>query len=196
MPLYAAVPSWRIIFGLSYAAWALFEMWVWSRDRRKVAGARKDKGSLYALIFLLVLGVFTAFMAPYHLPFGRIHLPGLPVFVLAIVLIWAGIAFRLWAILTLGRFFRYTVTVQDDHRLITSGPYRRLRHPSYTGALLTLMGIGLAQGNWVSLMSVIVFSLLAYGWRIRVEEQALAERFSQDFFQQRARSWAVLPFIW
>jgi len=115
---------------------------------------------------------------------------------LAAMLIWAGLAFRFWAILTLGRFFRVTVLMHDEHRLVTKGPYRLLRHPSYTGSLMTLFGIGLFMNNWISLLAVFAGSLAGYGIRIRVEERALAVRFGDAFARQRARSWAVIPFVW
>src|ERR1041385_7191828 len=57
------------------------------------------------------------------------------------VFIWCGIALRLWSILTLGKFFRVTLTVQESHHVVTDGPYKYLRHPSYTGLLLALIGI-------------------------------------------------------
>ena len=74
-----------------------------------------------------------------------------------------GVAFRLWAVLSLGRFFRVAVTTQDDHRLIERGPYRRLRHPSYTGALVTLFGFGLTIGNWLSLAAAVLPPLAVDG---------------------------------
>lgn len=113
-----------------------------------------------------------------------------------IVLIWGGIALRLWAVRTLGRFFRVTVTVQDDHRLVDPGPYRRLRNPSYTGALITMAGVGLAIGNWLSLAAMALIPMLGFGWRIRVEEASLAARFGADYESYRGRRWALIPFVW
>ena len=86
--------------------------------------------------------------------------------------------------------------IQDDHRLITSGPYRRLRNPSYTGGLLTFVGIGLALGNWLSLAAAAGALLVAYGWRIRAEEKALRERFGQAYADCMRRSWALIPLLW
>lgn len=68
----------------------------------------------------------------------------------------AGLALRLWAVVTLGRFFKVTVSIQDHHRVIRSGPYRVLRHPSYTGLLLLLGGLGLALGTWLGLAAIVV----------------------------------------
>jgi protein-S-isoprenylcysteine O-methyltransferase Ste14 len=129
MPLFAIHPLWRLIFWISYLAWALFEIWVFSRDRRAVRGQNADGGSLPAIVLLLLIGIFTAFGAPYVLRLGRMHLPQSPIFGVAILLVWSGMVLRLWAILTLGNFFRTSVVVQDEHRLVVAGPYRLLRHP-------------------------------------------------------------------
>jgi protein-S-isoprenylcysteine O-methyltransferase len=190
------IPFWRAIFWVSYAAWALFEFWVFSRDRRAVKGRREDGGSLFAIIILIAMAVFIAFLSPWFAPWARIAWRNPLVPAIATLMIWSGIALRLWAILTLGRFFRVTVTIQDGHRLVTDGPYRLLRHPSYTGALVTISGIGLFMNNWLSLLGAFTFALIAYAVRIRIEERALTERFGAAFRQQRARCWALIPFVW
>jgi protein-S-isoprenylcysteine O-methyltransferase len=103
-------------------------------------------------------------------------------------------ALRLWAVLALGRFFRITVLVQDQHRLVDTGPYRLLRHPAYTGRLLTMIGLGLAMRNWLSL-AAIVLVLLADAYRIRVEEQALRARFGESYERYAASRWRLVPFL-
>jgi protein-S-isoprenylcysteine O-methyltransferase len=190
------LPLWRSIFWISYAAWVLFEIWVTSRDRRAVQGRRADSGSLFAIIALIILAIVVAFCGPWLAPWARIAVRNAVVPAVATLMIWGGMAFRLWAIQTLGRFFRLTVTIQDQHRLVTDGPYRVLRHPAYTGAIVTIAGIGLFMNNWVSFLGAFAVALIAYGIRIRVEERALGARFGEVFRAQRARSWAVIPFIW
>ena len=185
-----------LLFWLSYSAWCALEIWVFSRDRRAVAGEKRDRGSLYALIAALIIGIWMAFSAPHLAPFARIPLSRLLMIRCGVVLMWLGIALRLWAILTLGRFFRTSVFVLDEHRLITTGPYRLLRHPAYSGTLLTLAGIGMAMDNWISLLGILLGGLIGYGWRIRVEERALRQRFGASFDQNCERTWAILPFVW
>lgn len=187
---------WRELFWISYVAWGLFEFWVFSRDRRAVSGQKQDGGTIFAVIGLIMAAIFIAFWGQFLAPGARIALRKPVIPAIAALLMWGGMAFRLWAILTLGRFFRTTVTVQDDHRLVTSGPYRVLRHPAYTGAIVTIAGIGLFMNNWVSFLGAFLFGLMAYVLRIQVEERALAGRFGDTFAAQRARSWAVFPFIW
>jgi protein-S-isoprenylcysteine O-methyltransferase len=120
----------------------------------------------------------------------------MPVFQIAMAMMWIGMALRLWAVLTLGRHFRTAVRILDDHKLVTRGPYRVLRHPSYTGDLLTVSGIGLAMGNWLSLAVIFGCVFLAYALRILIEEAALRARFGDEFKAYRKRTWAVIPPVW
>ena len=193
---FAAAPWLRLLFWLSFASWLAIELAIWARDRAKVKGRREDRFSMLAIGASIWLGSALAFNAPRLWPFAWIGAPPLLLGGAGIVLIWAGIAFRLWAVRTLGRFFRVTVTVQDDHRLVGTGPYARLRNPSYTGALITMTGVGLALGNWLSLAAMALIPILGFGWRIRVEEASLAARFGADYEAYRRRRWALVPPIW
>jgi protein-S-isoprenylcysteine O-methyltransferase len=193
--LFNEQPLWPAIFWLSYAAWFALEIWLFSRDRRG-SGEKSDRGSRSAIIFFMTLGNTIAFMAPGFAPFARIALPPQAVFNTAMGLLWAGMFLRLWAVLVLGRFFHTEVLVRDDHRLVTAGPYRVLRHPSYSGGLLIVAGIGLAMGNWVSTFGVSLCAMIAYAWRILVEEKALRARFGATFEEHRRRTWAIIPFVW
>ena len=194
--LYAMDPQTRQTFWISYIAWCLLEVWIFSRDRRAASGKGKDYGSVFVNIVLIAAGNTVAFMAPFVWPWAHIALPPMPVFQTAIAMIWIGMALRLWAVLTLGRHFRTAVRILDDHKLVTSGPYRVLRHPSYTGGLLTLSGIGLAMGNWLSLAGIFGCVFVAYGLRILIEETALRARFGEEFKAYRKRTWAFIPPLW
>lgn len=189
-------PVWFALFQASVVAWVLLEVWIFGRDRRAVRGERADRGSLWGMIALIGGGVFVAFSAVRGAPGARIE--GLQPWGLAVgvALMWLGIALRSWAVLTLGAFFRVKVVLHDQHRLVTAGPYARLRHPSYTGAILTMLGAGLALGNWVSLAAISVGAVLAFGLRIRVEEAALRSRFGPEWAAFAAHRWALIPFVW
>ncbi len=121
-PLFAQRPLWSGLFWAGYWAWILFETWVFARDRRAARGQRSDRGSLPVILGLVAVGVALAFTAPGFAPRARIAAAPAAVFGAAMALLWAGMALRLWAILTLGRFFRIAVFVQDGHRLVTFRP--------------------------------------------------------------------------
>jgi len=68
-----------------------------------------------------------------------------------LIVMWLGLAIRIWAIAVLGNAFRTTVEVDPGQRVVSTGPYEWVRHPSYTGLLLIVSGFGLAEGNWLAL---------------------------------------------
>src|SRR5207344_2501043 len=112
-------PLWAQLFWVSFAAMILQEWWILSRDRRSVKGQKRDAGSFLGLVVFMNAGYAGAFAIPWLTSYG--HIPVRPdlMFFTAIGLLWFGVLFRLWSVLTLGRFFRTSVTVHDDHRLIT-----------------------------------------------------------------------------
>jgi len=184
------------LFEVSYVAWIAMEMWILSRDRRRFTGRVADRGSFFGFFICYWAGIGLAFFAFFRHPEWRMTVlqPGLSW--VGILMIWAGMAFRLWAVLTLGAFFRTSVVVQDGHQLVTAGPYRWLRHPAYTGAIITTTGLGLAFGNWGSLAALMLFPSLAIAFRIHVEERALTEQFGEAYRDFRKRRAAVLPVVW
>ena len=113
-----------------------------------------------------------------------------------LVVVSAGVGIRLVAMRTLRRHFTYTVGIREQHELIEQGLYRHLRHPAYLGELLIFVGIGLAFANWVSLVSLIVFPLIALGVRMNVEEEALSEHFAARYLEYRQRTWRLIPWLY
>jgi len=106
---------------------------------------------------------------------GRGHL------IAGLVVMWAGLAVRIWAILVLGRAFRTTVEVDPGQAVVDCGPYRWVRHPSYAGTLVISAGVGLTLGNWLSLAIMLLLPLAAMLRRISVEETALTEVLGQPY---------------
>jgi protein-S-isoprenylcysteine O-methyltransferase Ste14 len=190
--------GWPRAFWLSYAAFAVFEVWVWRRDRRGASGQDADRGSLRILVAIIAAGIFAAFFVAYNpaTAFARLDAWRAETRLAALVLIWTGLALRLWAILTLGTFFRRTVHLQEGHRMIITGPYRIVRNPAYLGSLLTLVGVGLGLGSWLSALVLAAAGLIAFGQRIRVEDAALTRRFGEEHVAYRKRKAALIPFVW
>ena len=83
-----------------------------------------------------------------------------------------------------------------SHRIIDDGPYRLLRHPSYAGSLLTLAGLGLALGNWLSLLAAVLGALVGFTRRMRIEEATMQARFGDAYTAYARRTWRLVPFIW
>jgi protein-S-isoprenylcysteine O-methyltransferase Ste14 len=86
--------------------------------------------------------------------------------------------------------------VSDRHVLINRGPYRLVRHPSYAGLLLALVGVGIANGSALSVLVCILAPLPAVVWRIRVEEAALTSAFGDSYRDYSRRTHRLIPGIW
>jgi protein-S-isoprenylcysteine O-methyltransferase len=196
LALYQTTPRWLAVFWLSFGATLALEYWISARDRATARGEYKDRGSIFIVVAMVWLGLFAAYFAPYVARWARIALPPAPMFWSAIALIWAGIALRIWSVLTLGKFYRLQVFILAGHQLVTSGPYRLVRHPSYAGGLLTVTGIGLAMGNWLSVAVAFLCLFVGYAMRIVIEEQALRAHFGTAFEAYKRHTWALIPLLW
>jgi protein-S-isoprenylcysteine O-methyltransferase len=173
--------------------WPLGEMVlaVGSRARRGAAKVH-DRGSLILLWVSISVGIAAALVLR-TVSVTRIQLPMPWLLCLSLMLFFAGLTMRLTAIITLGRFFTPAVTIQDQHRVVTTGLYRRLRHPSYSGLLLAFLGLAYSYGNWLSLAAVIVPITAAVLYRIHVEEAAMMETFGQEYAQYCSRTQRLIP---
>ncbi|MFZ1664891.1 MAG: isoprenylcysteine carboxylmethyltransferase family protein [Flavobacteriales bacterium] len=107
-----------------------------------------------------------------------------------------GTLFRLWAIRTLDNAFSATVQIKQGQQLITSGPYRWLRHPSYTGAWVAMFGAALLMHSYLGLVLMGPGMLLVYKRRIAVEEKALESAFADNYRTMKQHTHRLIPCIW
>jgi protein-S-isoprenylcysteine O-methyltransferase Ste14 len=87
------------------------------------------------------------------------------------------------------------VDVHSGQTVIEAGPYRHIRHPSYTGALITVIGPGLVLGNWVSILALLACISVGYAYRIHVEETALVSALGQPYQEYMTRTARLVPFV-
>ncbi|MCI4349985.1 MAG: isoprenylcysteine carboxylmethyltransferase family protein [Thermoplasmata archaeon] len=184
-----------LLLDVAVLAWFASEVWVASQVRRgsRHGGPRErsDQGS-----FLVVfVGIFVAITASNLLRGAGVGLlPGWTVAV-GLALLGTGIAVRLWAVRSLGRFFSYVVELQSEHRIVTAGPYRWLRHPSYTGVILAALGYAVIVGSWAGALVVAAGVGGVIGYRVSVEERALLARFGPEYRVYIGRTWRLFPFL-
>jgi protein-S-isoprenylcysteine O-methyltransferase len=166
-------------------------------NKRAAAGAARvqDRGSLTLLWVVIVASVTLAFNLAYLLPAAAMN-AGPVLQILGIMLFAAGLAIRWYAIVRLGRFFTVNVAIAADHRLIDTGPYRLVRHPSYTGALMAFVGLGLCLGNWASLAAIVVPIVLVFLRRMHIEEAALLQAFGDQYRDYMRRTKRLIPAIY
>jgi protein-S-isoprenylcysteine O-methyltransferase len=112
------------------------------------------------------------------------------------VVLLAGAAIRLHAIAVLANQFTSRVTICTEHKLVSSGLYRYVRHPSYLGQILILLGIGALLANVVAVLAAPLMTIIALVWRIRVEERAMSEHFGAAYQDYRKTTWRLLPLVW
>jgi protein-S-isoprenylcysteine O-methyltransferase len=125
---------------------------------------------------------------------GAIGVPAVQFAGLAVMA--AGIVVRSTAIAQLGRLHSPNVAVQADHRVVDTGLYRHVRHPSYLGAIIAFLGCAFALGNWIGVLVVMGLTVPAYLVRIREEEAALAEVLGEPYRAYQARTHRLVPGIY
>jgi len=113
---------------------------------------------------------------------------------IAVALVVAGLGFSMWARAVLADNWSGWVTVKQGHELIQSGPYRRIRHPIYTGVLLAILGSGLAAGQLRGLVALVI-TFIAIWLKLRTEERVMQREFGERYAGYKAVSWALIPYV-
>jgi len=188
-------PIFALIFWGAFASWVLPEIIASKTKRSTNSSTPRDRGSLYLIAALWWVGIAMDFSLSSLLPQAAIPWKRTALFFVGITLMLQGIVFRWYCVAVLGKYFTFDVAIQSGHILVEAGPYRYVRHPSYTGALLTLLGFGLSLGNWAGLAVLISCMGLAYAYRIPTEEAALAAALGDTYMQYRKRTWRLVPFL-
>jgi protein-S-isoprenylcysteine O-methyltransferase Ste14 len=174
------------------AAQALVEV----ATTRTPGKAEQDRRTKTILVLGMLAGLLLAVLAAQRFPGLTLPGDGWVWVVLGLALCAAGLALRVWAVASLGRFFRRDVVVQEGHAVVEDGPYRRIRHPAYAGNLLVALGVGIALANWLSIAALVVVPLLGHLPRIRVEEHALESELGEPYRRYEARTARLVPGIW
>ena len=186
------------LLGMIYLT--LFSLWITSEvfllvKRKATAGlVASDQGFTKQALVSFIFANLAAIACLAFLP--RAVFATEVTALLGLALMTWGLLLRWWAVVHLGRFFTVNVAVASDHRVVDTGPYRLIRHPSYTGLLLTCLGVGLCFGNVASLL-VIVLPILALALkRIRVEEAALASTLGEDYRAYMSHTKRLIPGVY
>jgi protein-S-isoprenylcysteine O-methyltransferase len=166
-----------------------------TRRSRSRTGTKQDRSTLRVVWLVIVVSVAAGIYVARHWPAAA--LPHARSFAFAgMVLFVAGLLLRWWAIVTLGRFFTVDVTIEKDHELVERGPFRMVRHPSYTGVLLAFTGVALSLGNWPALLVILLPISAAFIHRMNVEENALSGALGPQYIDYMRRTKRLMPFIY
>lgn len=191
-PYFAHNPVTFTIALATVIAWVVLER---VQDlRHRGGGRRQDRGSYLLLVACILAAGFIGLLST-AVPALRILGESIP-FILGVVLAWGGIILRAAAFRALGRYFTFHVETRPDQPVISTGPYRLLRHPGYTGLWLTLIGLGLICGTWIALAATVLLPAIGLTVRIRVEERALEAELGEAYVDFAATRKRLIPFVW
>ena len=179
---------------LTLAVWALVEVGVRVRETVQGKGrSSRDRGTRVLIAMTLGAAIVAALVA--RSLAAELRMPA-PLRMAGVAVMWVGLALRVWAIAALGGDFRTSVEVEPGQAVVSSGPYRWIRHPSYAGLLLLVAGFGAALGNWLSLAACVVVPLPAIVWRIHVEEAELNRVLGAAYRTYQADRARLIPRLW
>jgi len=186
-------PFYVVIFWVMFVLWQSSEF-VLNMQRRSASPTERDRKSFLVLVLAIGIAVSLAFASALLLP--TLVIPWTrSVFVVGICCVLAGTALRRYAVATLGRYFTVDVATEASQPVIDTGPYRLVRHPAYSGLLLSLVGFALALGNWASLATMLVLPSAAFTYRIAIEEAALLSTLGDPYARYMQHTWRPIPFV-
>jgi protein-S-isoprenylcysteine O-methyltransferase Ste14 len=193
-PVVAAIPAAAhgLLIG-TVVVWLVLELRQGLQQRPEATTT--DQGSRPFLRIASVLGAGGAIALSHAAPSAIIASPTATAWA-GLVVLWSGIALRAWSFHTLGRYFTFTVQTSHDQPVITDGPYRFVRHPSYAAILIAMIGIGLLINNWASLVVLTAAVTCGLVFRIRIEERALLEDVGDGYRRYAATHKRLIPYIW
>ena len=185
------------IFQVVFIFYLISEMLIWSftfwnSGRQLGEKQNGDKGSYLLIVTgsvsIIVLNLFC-----------RKHLP----FILPILFFWIGVFFiiigvflRAYSVWTLRNFFTLSVKVNSRQEIIQVGPYKYLRHPAYSGSILSLIGIAISFRSFVGIIGTLIIITIVYGYRITIEEKILEKNFKGTYSEYKNKTNKIIPFIW
>ncbi len=196
MPSLFTDPRYLTVFLIVFVVWATPDVCETITRRAKGDALRVvDGGSLWLFRVALALALLTAGLLAHLRPEGTLpgHRPWL--FALGAAAVLAGLALRRWAIHTLGRYFTVDVALFRGQTVVDAPPYRRIRHPSYSASILSLLGVGLMLGHGLGLALVALVVAATFTYRIRLEERALLAALGEPYAAYMRRTKRLVPFL-
>lgn len=182
------IATW-VVLGICWIAWVL----AFVRPRQRAAGQKKAVRATSSRIGigLVMLGyalVWTfVFPKGFHKSAASL-VASMVVGPLSVLLVWT-------AARHLDKQWRFEAAISEDHKLITTGPYRWLRNPIYASMFGMLLATGFAKTWWPLLVAGVIFFVIGTEIRVRAEERLLEDRFGEEFARYKAQTPAYLPFL-
>jgi len=189
---YLSVDLLRWLINAVTLAVLLFETWRTVRESSRY-GQIADRASRFLIAICLVTACALTIKFSNQNVWSLGHFQTLET--IGLVIMVCGLALRVWAVRTLGKFFTGTVMIQADHRVVQSGPYRLLRHPSYTAIEMFLMGYAITTASVAAMIAMALGTVICFGYRIYVEERALVAGLGDSYREYAGRTKRVIPYV-
>jgi protein-S-isoprenylcysteine O-methyltransferase len=178
--IWAFLPEWKVVHG--------------GVEGAKRADSR-DSGSLRVLLGGMWIALFLAFPLSFVRAWSFPRSVQLSLFAVGVALILLGSLLRRYCWRTLGQYFTGDVRARPDQPVIRAGPYRLVRHPSYTAGMMMFIGIGLALGSWFSFALLTIATIATYGYRVVIEERALLDTIGEAYRSYTRETKRFIPYI-
>jgi protein-S-isoprenylcysteine O-methyltransferase len=178
--IWAFLPEWKVVQG--------------GVEGAKRADSR-DSGSLRVLLGGMWIALFLAFPLSFVRAWSFPRSVQLSLFAVGVALILLGSLLRRYCWRTLGQYFTGDVRARPDQPVIRAGPYRLVRHPSYTAGMMMFIGIGLALGSWFSFALLTIATIATYGYRVVIEERALLDTIGEAYRSYTRETKRFIPYI-
>lgn len=185
----------RIVINVVSLIWVISEIVLARLKYSDTAASKQDKSSLRILWSTIILGIASGFFLAFF-RIGTIRAVSYYAAIAGLVLIVVGLLVRWIAVLTLWKYFTVDVSIVNEHKLVNTGLYKFIRHPAYTGSLLSFLGVGLVFSNWLSFLVIFVPITIAFVYRINVEEKALTAFFGDQYVRYCATTKRLIPMIY
>lgn len=183
-----------IIFMLSELFIFIFNIWSTfsSSKQSSVKKIKGDKGSYFLIVIGFIAIIFLNPICRKNTPFV---FPVL-LFWIGAILIILGILLRVYSVFTLRNYFTLSVQVNSAQKIIQSGPYKQLRHPAYSGSLLSLIGVAICFRSLLGLLLSLLIMAIIYSYRIKIEEKILENNFPSTYSDYKNKTYKIIPFVW
>lgn len=171
---------------------AILVFTIWNNHKNSQSKSKSDRGSM---LFIIVGFWMAILLNPICINIFSFVFP-VRFFWIGVVITLIGVCIRVYSVWTLRNFFTLNVQIANEQKIIKDGPYKHIRHPSYTGSILTLLGISISFRSPFGIIATIIISALVYGFRIQIEEKALEKSFGLSYEDYEKQTWRLIPHIW
>lgn len=185
----------RFIFEITWIIWFLSEFVLNRMFRSRMKNSKElDRLSLSLIWITIAVSMTLGITGKFFLKFPMSESSWIEY--IGLIIIVLGIIIRLISIYTLGRFFTVDLAIHDDHQLVRKGFYAFIRHPSYSGSLLSFLGFGISMNNWATLIIVFVPVFISFINRINIEEKLLTDQIGAEYIAYKKSTRRLIPLIY